>query len=489
MHAPAAVAPFHAEAVRCRLAQRTWAALSLQTRLQVIRRLRHELSSSWPSLCAAVEKDLGRPAVETLPGEVFGVAEACRYLERRARAILRTKKVPRHDRPIWLFRQADYIARRPRGIVGIIGTWNFPIFLNGVQILQALAAGNGVLYKPSEAAPNSADALDAWFSAAQLPADLLIKLPAEREAGRLLAEADVDHVVFTGHVSTGRKLAARLGQRLISSTLELSGCDAQIILDDADLDLAAKAAWFGCTLNGGQTCIAVRRSFVPASRYEAFIGHLKRLGQSTQFYRLMTSAQLEVANRLVADAVACGARVIVGQPHQDCAERFTPVILADATPKMAICREDSFAPIMAVLRYDDLDQAIVDCRRCAYDLGASVFTNDPSRAITLAEQLDAGMCTVNDVIVPTAHPATPFGGRHASGWGSTHGAEGLLEMTVPQVVSIRGGKFRPHYEPGGASKLTSLPFFTALFQWQYAPTWGRRLTGFFKLLAVLLGKK
>ena len=137
----------------------------------------------------------------------------------------------------------------------------------------------------------------------------------------------------------------------------------------------------------------------------------------------------------------------------------------------------------------DVDRAVDDSKRSAYDLGVSVFTREPRRAIALAERLGAGMCTINDVIVPTAHPATPFGGRKASGWGSTQGAEGLLEMTVPQVVSVRGGKMRPHYEPTGSSKMTTLPFFEAMHQWQYAPKWGQRVKGLFRLMGLFLGNK
>src|SRR5262249_30069935 len=145
---------------------------------------------------------------------------------------------------------------------GIIGTWNYPVLLNGVQIVQALTAGNGVLWKPSEVAPASAAALGGLFKQAGFPEGVLHVLPATREGGRALAEAEIDHVVFTGAEPTGRQLAAALGRRLVTSTLELSGCDAMFVLDDADVSMAVRAAWWGATLNRGQTCLAVRRAFV-----------------------------------------------------------------------------------------------------------------------------------------------------------------------------------------------------------------------------------
>src|SRR5206468_7064438 len=123
----------------------------------------------------------------------------------------------------------------------------------------------------------------------------------------------------------------------------------------------------------------------------------------------------------------------------------------DATPAMAVAREDCFAPLLAVLPVRDAEDALAQAGQCEYGLGASVFSRDASRATELASRIRSGMVTVNDVVAPTAHPATPFGGRGRSGWGVTQGADGLLEMTVPQVVSVRGGKFRPHYEPMGAA--------------------------------------
>src|SRR5262249_341494 len=153
----------------------------------------------------------------------------------------------------------DTVHRRPRGVVGIIGTWNFPLLLNGVQLLQALVAGNAVVWKPSEVTPDSAALLHELLLQAGFPADLVPRLEATRDAGRQLAEATIDHLVFTGSETTGRHLAATLGRRLVSSTMELSGHDAMFVLDDADVALAARAACFGATVNRGQTCIAVRR--------------------------------------------------------------------------------------------------------------------------------------------------------------------------------------------------------------------------------------
>jgi len=159
-----------------------------------------------------------------------------------------------------------------------------------------------------------------------------------------------------------------------------------------------------------------------------------------------------------------------------------PHVIADATPEMAVCREDCFAPIMTVLPFDDLPDALSQNDRCHYGLGSSVFTRDRRVAAGIAEHLRTGMVAVNDVIAPTAHPATPFGGRGLSGWGVTQGPDGLLAMTVPQVVSVRGGRFRPHYDPAGVPDGPLGQMLTGLLQWCHAPTARRRWKGLWRLI-------
>lgn len=473
--------PFAGEVLQCRAVQVDWARLPVRMRLRMVTQLRRLLVAEADRLCEAVERDVNRPAGEVLITDIVPAAEALKFLERDAERILRPRRVSWTRRPLWLFGQRDTIHRRPHGVVGIIGTWNYPIFLNLAQIAQALAAGNGVLWKPSELMPESAGRLHALFLSAGVPRELLQLLPATREAGPQLAEADVNHVVFTGSAAVGRKLAARLGERLISSTLELSGCDAMFVLADANIEMAAKAAWFGATLNKGQTCLAVRRVFVDRSIYSRFLDALRPLADAGPPMALALQSQVRQAERLVNDARAGGARVVgTALPSFDGA-RMTPVVLADAAAEMAICREASFAPISAVTPFDSIEQAMEWNQQCQFGLGASIFTADVRNAERLAAQVAAGMVSINDVIAPTGHPATPFGGRGDAGWGVTQGADGLLGMTVPQVVSVRGGSWRPHYRPVAESPAL-VAFMRGLMEWSHAG-WGdcwrglRRMAG------------
>ncbi|MDB5308334.1 MAG: betB 1 [Gemmataceae bacterium] len=490
--------PFAAEIASCRAAQQVWDQLPVRERLRLVRELRHLLVDRTDDILAAVAADIGRPPVEVVGTEVLPTAAALKFLEQEAARLLKPRKVPGRLKPTWLFFCRDAVYRRPWGVVAVIGTWNYPLYLNVVQLAQALVAGNGVLWKPSENAPLTADLTHRLFRDAGFPSDLLVKLPAGRDVGAQLAEAEVDHVVFTGSDTVGRKLAARLGERLIPSTLELSGCDAMFVLEDANVELAARAAWFGLVLNRGQTCIAVRRVFVHRSKAAAFAAALRPLAGGGEPVSLVTPGQVEQADRSVREAVSRGASVLGRTPSPGPSSEkggeedpsparpslseatsppapplrregskpltpappsfpgkgvgglgssvFPPTVLLDATPDMLICREASFAPVAAVIPFDTVDEAVALAGKCPFGLAASVFSADVQTGEALASRIATGAVVVNDVVAPTAHPATPFGGRGASGWGVTQGAEGLLAMTVPQTVTVHRGTFRPHVD-------------------------------------------
>jgi acyl-CoA reductase-like NAD-dependent aldehyde dehydrogenase len=330
---------------------------------------------------------------------------------------------------------------------------------------------------------DSARLLHELFLKAGVPAELFPMLPAKRETGAELIEADIDHVVFTGSAAVGRKIAARLGERLISSTLELSGCDAMFVLADADVEMAAKAAWFGATLNRGQTCIAVRRAFVQRSLYPAFVAAIQAKLDKSGPMTLVMPSQVDQADRLVGDARDKGGRVLAAPGDLRHPTVCVPRVVADATPEMALCREDCFAPLLAVLPFETNEEALCMDAACRYGLGSSVFAGNSRTASALASELRAGSVSINDAVAPTAHPATPFGGRGLSGWGVTQGPDGLLAMTTPQVVSVRGGKFRPHYEPTGGPNGPMHRMLQGLLAWRHAPGFGQRFRGFWRMVS------
>ncbi|MSR52385.1 MAG: aldehyde dehydrogenase family protein [Gemmataceae bacterium] len=469
----------------CRAAQAGWANVPLRERLAIVRKLRHLFVENVDRLCLTVTHDIGRPAHEVLATDVLPTADAFRFLERRSKRILCPKRIPGSVRPWWLLGECETIFRRPLGIVGIIGTWNYPILLNAVTLAQAFVAGNGVVWKPSELTPTFAEFLHELFLQAGFPAELFVRLPADRESGVLLVESDIDHVIFTGSANVGRKIAARLGERLIPCTLELSGCDSMFVLDDADPILAARAAWFGSTMNVGQTCLAVRRAFVHRSKYESFLEKLRSLNKDRRPEPLALLGQAMQAERLVQEALSAGATLLTGDSAHaaDDPPRFSPTIVVDAKPSMTICQEASFAPLLAVLPFDNDAQLIAMNEACSYGLGASVFTRNRKRANALARKLRVGSVSINDVVVGTAHPAIGFGGVRHSGWGVTRGEEGLLALTAPQVVTRRIGTFRPHFDTHDPALWGAM---SGLLEWIHGSHCRKRWRGFRRMIGGLL---
>ena len=490
--------PFAAELTAARTAQAAWARLPVRDRLRPVRTLRALLVERADDVCAAVQADIARPPAEVLGTEVLSTAAALKYLEKRAAGLLAPKRVSGRDRPTWLMGCRDAVHHRPWGAVGIIGTWNYPVYLNVGQIAQALVAGNAVLWKPSENVPRTAELTSALFRDAGFPAGLLQTLPATREDGPQLAEADVDHVVFTGSDTVGRELAKRLGERLIPSTLELSGCDAMFVLADANIEMAAKAAWLGVSINRGQTCIAVRRVFVQREKVDAFVAALRPLVRAEPM-GLVTEGQRTQAERLIEDAVTRGASVLANPERQRRGEPPTPSLtlrvhldptfLLNVPADAAFCREACFAPVAGVIPFDTPEEAVSLARQSPFGLSASIFTADVAKAKEMAALIPSGSVIVNDVLAPTAHPATPFGGRGASGWGVTQGAEGLLAMTVPQVVTIRKGTFRPHFDDAANPDPATADIIRGLLRWTHARGIGAKLGGLWQLVRGIRKKK
>lgn len=425
-----------------RAAQLDWGDRPLRARLRVIRRARHELAENAKVIASAVDEGRGRPPGETMVAEVIPLAEACRFLEKNAGRILRPRRLGIRGRPLWLPSVQAQIRREPLGVVLVIGPSNYPLFLPGAQALQALAAGNGVVVKPGRGGAAAALALANCLGAAGLDPRLCAVLDESPDAGERAIEAGVDKVVLTGSVQTGRAVLTQLAPRIVPATMELSGCDAAFVLEDADVELAARALHYGLRLNRGATCISPRRAFVDRRIAGALEHHLTDMvGQDKPVsVEEGTAQQLRL---LVADALESGARVVAGKVEDS--EVAGPIVLADVSIEMRVTQEDVMAPILSLLPVSGVREALEASVRCPYALGATVF--GPERAaLQVAARVRAGVVVVNDMIVPTADPRVPFGGRGHSGFGTTRGTEGLLEMTAAKAILVRRGRWRPHLQ-------------------------------------------
>jgi len=423
----------------------SWADRPLAARLSVLRALRRRIAEDPGPLVEALRRPTRAADAESLASEVIPFADAIRFLERVAPRLLRARRLGRNGRPAWLAGVEAEIVREPFGTVVVIGPSNYPLFLPGVQALQALAAGNDVVWKPGAGGTAAAAAIAAWLRACGLPPEALRVLPEDPESARRAIDEEADLVVFTGSAATAREILAHCASRLVPAIVEASGCDAVFVLEDADLDRVAACLAFGLRWNGAATCIAPKRVFVPARSLPALEERLDAA--------LSREAEVAVDARAAAlgvdcarEAVAEGARLLHGELRP--LPRMRPVVLSDASPAMRLLREDVFAPFLSLLPVASAEEAIEADARCPYALGASIF-GDERRARAVAGRIRAGSVTINDLIVPTADPRLPFGGRGRSGFGKTRGQEGLLAMTTSKTISTRKGRTLRHLTPPG----------------------------------------
>ena len=444
LHKASAVASESAQIAILSAAQQSWAETSLRERLRIVRSFRKRIALNSTRLIDAISPLLDRTAADTLSSEVIPLAEAARYLELQAERLLRQRTLSKAGRPSWLRNVEIVVRREPHGVVLVIGPSNYPLFLPAVQALQALVAGNAVIWKPGAGGKAVAEAIRSLLLNSGLPHDLLFITDESYRSAEAFITAGVDKVVMTGSVSSGRGVLEQCAKAPTPAIVELSGCDSVFVLPGADLPRTIRALLFGLTLNGGATCIAPRRAFVHAAISEKFHSALSAKLQAVPSIAVKPS----IANRVVElldDARARGGRTLL--PFNAlAAERMSPLVIVQAEPRMAVMRADIFAPVLAVLTVPTTGAAIDAARKCPYALGASVF-GPLEDARRVAEQISAGIVVINDIIVPAADPRLSFGGRGNSGFGKTRGAEGLLEMTVSKSIAIQRGRKLRHLEP------------------------------------------
>lgn len=436
----AAKSPFtESELAPLRSAQRAWREVPVRRRLRVIQGLRREIAAAAMDLAATVPSKLPgalhRNLAETLTAEVLPLADACRWLQNEAELLLTPRIEGTNSRPVWLGRTEIETRRVPFGIVLIVAPSNYPLFLPGVQALQALVAGNAVLWKPAPGTSAPANSLRAMLISNGLDADLIRVLPEEPAVAQQAIRAGVDKVVLTGSVETGKTVLHMLADTVTPSVMELSGCDSAFVLEGADVDRVADAITFGIRLNGSCTCMATRRIFAASSVMPRLIRALQLRLSHVDAVELPLKTHALLSD-LVTEATLYGAQLVVNglKPPIRAASEFAcgPVLLTDVTTAMRVTCTDIFAPVASLISFDHPSAAARMHAECPYLLTAAIFGPE-KQATALARQLHCGTIVINDVIISTADPRVSFGGLHCSGFGSTRGPQGLLEMTAVQT--------------------------------------------------------
>ena len=383
-----------------------------------------------------------RTPVETLPMEIMPLLDALKFLERSAGRLLAVRHLGRAARPVWLTGVVAELHREPFGVVLVIAPFNYPLFLPGVQVLQALAAGNAVLVKPSPGHSAPMTLLRKTLIASGLPETLLTVLGESIDAAQEAMAQGVNKVILTGSATSGRAVLAEAAKTLTPAILELSGNDAVFVLPGGDLDRVARALAYGVRLNGGATCIAPRRVFITEGQSSGLRQRLVTLLKDSPPCPVTpaTLAQLQALLPSLGDGQIEG-----GQLAPD-GKSITPAIVFRPARDAALLTADIFAPVLSIVPVADMSEALVRAAECPFSLGAAVF-GLPADARRFAARVDTGVVVINDLIVPTADPRIPFEARRESGFGATRGGDGLLAMTQAKTVMVRKNRSERHMQP------------------------------------------
>jgi acyl-CoA reductase-like NAD-dependent aldehyde dehydrogenase len=431
---------------RARAAQPAWTRLSYRQRGQVISRAREIVLRDLESIAQLISQETGKPKAEAISMEVVPTLDLMHYFAVKTAKILKPTRIDIGQ--YGLMGRSSKIIYKPLGVVGIISPWNFPWATPLDEVVMSLMAGNAAVVKPSELTPFSALKIAEVFNEAQLPTGLLQILTGDGSTGAALVESGVDKIMFTGSVATGKRVAETAAKQLIPVVLELGGKDPMIVLKDANLTNAARAAVWGAFCNAGQACASVERCYVHESVAQRFIelvvSQTARLKQGqTSFDDIDVGAmtnerQLQIVEDHIGDAVQNGARVIIGgkRGSQERGWFHEPTIVTNVDHTMKLMRDETFGPVLPIMTFKTEEEAVRLANDSIYGLTASIFTTDIARGRELAEQIEAGTVMINEVVYTHALAQTPWGGVKQSGYGRTHGRLGLLELVTPQHVHV-----------------------------------------------------
>lgn len=483
---------------RARAAQPAWSALGVRKRAAVLKEFQFLLHDKKAEIAAVITREAGKPYAEALTTEVLVALDSARFCVENAHGLLR-EEVVQHGN-LAMKTKSGRVLREPYGVIGIISPWNYPFSIPTTESLAALIAGNTVVVKPSELTSLIALELAKLFHSAGAPENVFHVMVGDGSTGAALLESDIDKLIFTGSVPTGKRIAQAAAARLLPVVLELGGKDPMLVLDDADVDVASSGAVWGAFVNAGQACLSVERCYVHRSIYQAFVEACVqkvkqlRIGNGmdpeTDMGPMIHERQLRIVEEQVNDAKARGARVLTGGTRlTNLGPNFyAPTVLTDVTHAMRIMREETFGPVLPIMPFETDEEAVALANDSEYGLAASIWTRDTGRGKRLSAVVAAGTVQINDATSCFGISEAPHGGIKSSGIGCTHGRFGLEEMVrikyvaadyLPRMKKVwwyrYGRKFADEIE--------------SLVDFQFARTLGQRLRGAIRSAGSFRGKR
>ncbi|MEZ4287526.1 MAG: aldehyde dehydrogenase family protein [Polyangiales bacterium] len=428
---------------RARVAQVKWAARPVHERAALVDKAIELLVERRNEIVDTVMAETGKTRVEALAIEIVAACEFMNYWASRAPSDLRDEPVKLHGylRPY----KKLLMHYKPLGVVGVITPWNGPFALAMNPTVQALLAGNAVILKPSEVSPYSSEWAARLLHESGIPEDVLQVAHGDGETGAALVSGGVQKISFTGSVATGKKIALACAEQLIPCTLELGGKDPMIVCEDADLERAANGAIFNSCMNSGHVCMGVERVYVVESVADEFIRIVEEKmkamrvgpGDDADVGAVFWDRQLAIIEKHIEDAKKKGANIRVGGTMlPGPGIFFQPTLVTDVDHNMLIMKDETFGPIVAVMRAKDVDEAIALANDSPYGLSGSVWTKDKERGIAIAKRMQTGSVVINDASMAYGVPEAPFGGLKDSGVGQVNGRGAIRSYTHPQPIVI-----------------------------------------------------
>ena len=432
---------------KSRVAQKKWAKIPLAERAERVVKINEIIAEQFDEIALLISNEVGKTPNEAFINEVYGVVDSTFHYYSTVTDILgKTEEIPLN-----FYESLDkksYLIRKPKGVICVIGPYNYPFTIPFQQIVQSLMAGNSVVFKPSSDTVLVGQKIQEILDQIDLHANLMQTVfGSGSKLGNPLID-NADKVIFTGSTATGKRIMQRGASTLTEVSLELGGKSAMIVLPEADIERAILAARWGCFTNSGQVCASVKRLYLHSSIYEKFV---EKLVESTRELKqdiptkpnvdvgaMINEEQLKLVEEAVQEGLSEGAKLLIGGKRNPNLKGyfFEPTIMEAEDNSFEVVQQEIFGPVLVVLKFSNEEEVIEMVNNNQYGLTSSVWTKNIDKGKKLAEEINTGSVMINEVVYTFALAATPWGGTKNSGIGRTHGKEGFYEVTRPLHVNL-----------------------------------------------------